>query len=286
MIGSLTIPRTAAITHSVSTSPASPGQHAGANISEDMGAQSSRRGTATLEVALSLPLLLTLMVAIIWLGASVIAQSQVIVDARHQAWNARNETPGTGLLFLKDDFISKRSTEELNAGPMFKDFEAPESSHDIMVGTWDHRKLPLNQAPNWKQYVVAAGNAATGDLQTGATDAMNSFTQWKSLAATLWQTQAKNLIAELTGLGDSATSGMENSSTNNGDDDSRERQRVTQALRDKRRELQSAEKQLTELEDDDEDDSNAGLIEIYENRVERLKADIRILRADLEAMQS
>ena len=233
-----------------------------------------RRGTATLEVALSLPLLLAFMVAMIWLGASMIAQSQVIVEARHQAWDQRDETPGTGLLFMKDDFISISSSETIEMGPMFENFEPPESSHDVMVGAWDHEKLPLDKVPNWKQYVIAGVNAKTGGLQRAA----NTFIEWRSLAANAWQTLATDAIKQLTGLGDSVGSAIDRGQGGY-DADSPERDKLIKQIREKRSELRTAEERLKELKANE--DANSALIRIYKNRVQRLKADLDILDLDI-----
>ena len=238
-----------------------------------------RRGTATLEVALSLPLLLAFMVAIIWLGASMIAQSQVIVAARQQAWDRRNETPGRGLLFMKDDFVSESSTETIDVGPMFENFESPGSSHDVMVGSWNHKTLPLDRVPNWKQYVIAGVNAKTGGLQRSA----NKFIEWKSLAANAWKTLATDAMKQLKGLGDSIDSAIDRGEQDY-EADSSKRNELVQQIREKRSEVSSAEERLKELKEDDE--ASTDLIRVYENRVKRLKADLEILLADQKAIES
>lgn len=239
-----------------------------------------RRGTATLELVLSLPILLALIVGIVWLGSSVVAQTEVTIEARHKTWAKRKGTEGTALLFLKDDILSDKATQTVSVSPIFDDAESPESSHDVMSGAWDHEKLPIDKAPNWKLYALAAANAKTGSLQTGYVDAQNKFTQFKSEAGNLWNTLAVDVIRQLTGMGDAADSAIGGAENAGSGEKAQEKARINSKLAAKKRELETAKSGLDNLEEDASD----ALKQVLKNRVERLEAEIDDLESDLEAM--
>ena len=237
-------------------------------------------GTATLELVLCLPVLLVLIVGIVWLGNSVIAQTNVTVEARHNTWSKRNESSGTALLFLNDDVVSDQATREVEVSPMFDDAESPESSHDVMAAVWDHEQLPLDKAPNWKQYAIAAANAKTGSLQNGYVDATNQFNQFKGESRNAWNLIRDSLIDKLTSLGESANSGLEGGEKAGEDAKRRLRNQIESRLEDKKDELDRAKEAKDKLDEDSDT-----LKKVFENRVKRLRAEIEDLKADLEALK-
>jgi ElaB/YqjD/DUF883 family membrane-anchored ribosome-binding protein len=238
------------------------------------------RGVATLELVLCLPILLVLIVGIVWLGNSVIAQTAVIIDARHQTWQQRGNPTGTALLFLKDDIVSEESMGEVNVSPLFDDMDAPESSHDVMAAVWDSEQLPLDQVPNWKQYLVAAANAKTAGLQNGYVDARNQLNGFKNSASNIWKTIATNLIRDLTNLGDSAKSLLGNAESSESSKQQQAKNRIKRELETKRAQLKAARQERREL---DEDASQA-LRDVLDNRIDRLQAEVDDLKSDLEAI--
>ncbi len=239
----------------------------------------SRQGTATLELVLSLPLLLVLVVAIVWLGSSVIGQSQVIIRARHQAWSGRTQASGQALLFLKDDIVSDQAADSVDIGPLFEGTPGPEASHDVLALAWDHQQLPLDRAPNWKQYAIAAANAKTGSAQVAWTDAGNAYSKWRGEAGNVWNTLGAALIRQLTGLGDAATSGF-SEAERTGTDRTAERQRISRRIATAQTELRETRRQLRELDDDASD----ALKKVLRNKIKRLEAEIDRLRADRKAV--
>lgn len=239
----------------------------------------SRTGAAALELVLGMPVLLALIVGIIWLGTSVVAQCEVTVEARHKAWSKRTETTGTALLFLKDDVVSDDATHTVDVSPMFDGEGSPESEHDLMVTAWDHESLPLDKVPNWKQYALAAANAKTGSAQVAYTDASNKFTQFKSQAASIWSNLGANVIAELGRLGSSVESAL-NGGKNDKADQSRERAKINQQIVAKQTELRVARRRIRTL---DEDASDA-LRDVLKNKIKRLQAEIDDLKADRRAL--
>jgi outer membrane murein-binding lipoprotein Lpp len=237
-------------------------------------------GTATLELVLCLPILLALVVGIIWLGNSVIAQTEVTIEARHKAWLKRDESPGTALLFLKDDVVSEESTQTVEVSPLFDDVESPESAHDVMAAVWDFEQLPLDKAPNWKQYATAAANAKTAGIQNGYVDARNHFARFKNDARNVWSTIGAALIRQLSGLGNSAKTqleGGENAGSSKKDQLGNQIQRELSA---RENQLKRAREALNNLDDEASD----AFRNVLKNRIKRLKAEIDDLEADLEAL--
>jgi hypothetical protein len=239
-----------------------------------------RSGTATLELVLCLPILLALVVGIIWLGNSVIAQTEVTIVARHKTWSKRDQSPGTALLFLKDDVVSDQQTQEVSVSPLFDDAESPESSHDVMVAAWDFESLPLDKAPNWKQYAIAAANAKTAGLQNGYVDANNRFAQFKSDARNIWTTVGAALIRQLTGFGDAAKTQLQGGESAGADSQSQLKSRLERDLETKQNQLKQAREAIKNLDDD----ASEALQKVLKNRVARLKSEIDDLESDLEAL--
>ena len=236
----------------------------------------SRTGTATLELVLSMPILLALIIGIFWLGSSVIAQTEVTVEARHKTWSKRNNPTGTGLLFLKDDTVTDKATEKVNVSPLFDEADSPESSHIVMAGPWDFEKLPLDNAPNWKQYLTAAVNAKTGGLQNGYVDGSNKLTQFKSQAGNIWKTLGADMIRQLTGLGGAAESALDGGQSDGNGKESQDRDRINQELDSKKQELSKAREEL---------DDSSTLKEFHKNRIKRLEAEVKDLESELKAME-
>jgi hypothetical protein len=242
--------------------------------------QNSRRGTATLELVLSMPILLAIIVGIVWLGFSVIAQTEVTIEARHKTWSKRNQPTGTALLFLKDDIVDDSATKTVRVSPIFDGMEPPESSHDVMAGEWDHKKMTLDKAPNWKLYALSAANAKTGSLQTSYVDGRNQFASFKNRASNLWKSLGANLIRQLTGLGNSARSAIDGAENANDGEKAKERQRINGKLQTKKQELRTARDELDNLDSEASD----ALRDVMKNRIKRLEAEIDDLESDLKEM--
>ena len=240
-----------------------------------------RNGTATLELVLCMPVLLALIVGVVWLGTSVIAQTEVTIEARHKSWLKRNESTGTALLFLKDDVVSDEASQTVDVSPLFDGAESPESSHDVMSGAWDFEKLSFENTPSWKLYAIAAANTKTAAVQNGYVDAQNDFTQFKNQAGNIWNIIGAGLIQQLTGLGDTVKSALEGAENAGDGEKSREQDRINRDLNAKKTELEKARDALSNL---DEDASDA-LRDVLRNRVERLKAEVDDLESDLEALE-
>ena len=241
----------------------------------------TRRGSATLELVMCMPILLALIVGIVWLGASVIAQTEVTIEARHKTWLQRTETSSTALLFLQDDIASDSATQSVEISPLFDDAGDPQSSHHVMANAWDQKELPLDKAPNWKQYALAAANAKTGSVQVGYVDARNKLSQFKNQASEIWKRLGADLIRQLTGFGDVAKSILKGGQSEESAEKSKEESRLKRELANKQQELSQARKELNELGED----ASEALRDVLKNRVKRLKADVANLKSDLKALK-
>lgn len=243
-------------------------------------AKNNPAGTATIELVLSMPILLAIIVGIVWLGSSVIAQTHVTVEARHKTWSQRDQTNENALVFLQDDIVSQQVAQTVNVSAFFDDASPAESKHDVMAGAWDYETLKLNEAPNWQLYARAALNAKTASIQNNYVDASNKLTQFKNAAGNIWRSLATNLIRELTSLGDSVGSFLKLGQDAEEAKKSQQRQQINRDLATKKRELASAENELRNLDDDATD----ALKDVLKNRVERLEAEVENLESDLEAI--
>jgi hypothetical protein len=214
------------------------------------------------------------------LGNSVIAQTEVTIVARYNTWSKRDQSPGTALLFLKDDVVSDEQTQQVSVSPLFDDTESPESSHDVMAAAWDSESLPLDKVPNWKQYAIAAANAKTAGLQNAYVDANNQFSQFKNDARNIWTTVGAALIRQLTGLGDAAKNQLESGENAGSDKQKQLENRLERELNTKQEQLDRAREALKNLDDDASD----AFRKVLKNRIERLKSEVDDLEADLEAL--
>jgi hypothetical protein len=138
-------------------------------------ATSPRRGVATLEFVMSMPVVLTMFALLMWLGLSVIGQSEVTVQARHKAWKQRFDDKSRqplifptaeGFYELPKDFAAGEATKNINAAPIFSRMPKPQSTMTVLGGSWDYRALPLDKAPHWKQHAIVLANSYTGTLQS------------------------------------------------------------------------------------------------------------------------
>lgn len=250
----------------------------------------SKRGIATLELVMCMPVLLVLMIGIVWLGYSVIGQSAVTVDARYKAWDKRfDEGESEALRFLDDDFATEESTEEINISPLFDDVSPPESSHDVAIGPWDHNKVDLNRFPNWELYLTAAANAKTGGLQNAYSDARNDLTQLQNIAGQLVIEEIENIIRDmLRNPLDNFLPGAGSEKDKQEAEAEAKKAQLKQSIADTEREIEQTEDHIDELKqqegdaEGDEKESIESRIKIAKNKLKRLKAKRKRLKSDLK----
>lgn len=104
---------------------------------------SRRKGIATLELVMCLPILLSLLALIIQVGASMGKQAEVIARARHDAWGKRfNQTTGEPLVFKAGSGeVSATTTDNVAISPIFSAFPQLKSTDAVLAGSWDHRQI-------------------------------------------------------------------------------------------------------------------------------------------------
>jgi hypothetical protein len=124
---------------------------------------------------MSMPVVLTIFALLMWLGLSVIGQSEVTIQARHKAWKQRFDDQSKqplifptaeGFYELQKDFAAGEATKNINAAPIFSRMPKPQSATSVLAGSWDYRSLPLKKPPHWKQHAIVVANSYTGTLQS------------------------------------------------------------------------------------------------------------------------
>lgn len=267
----------------------------------------SRRGMATLEFVMGLPVLLTLAVGMTWLGFSVLGQCEVTVEARHEAFKQRFDDkakkplyfPSTPLYPKQQDYVTATVTGEVKVSPMFDKLPKPEASHLVLAGSWDHRAMPLDGPPSWKQYIPAVANAKTAGFQTSIGNIENLANDLASSAGDVLLEQL-NLGSQVDNLG----GGFDDASSAADDANEAQRQEEKQRLQQKRLELQAeiraTDSQINQLRIDyvnkvaenepDEEKKEKELdrisqnIDLMKGKRERLRSELRDVEAELSAL--
>lgn len=214
----------------------------------------NRRGIATLEFAISLPVLLTLMVGMTWLGFSVISQTEVNIEARQKAWKRRFEDAAkkplvftaTPLYDKNADYIIERAEKKVAVSPMFDTLPGANGAHTILAGSWDHRAMPMNEPPNMKLHMVAVANAKTAGFQTTLGNLDNLVDQFQNSAGDVLAEQL-GLGNQLDGLADGANSGSEAAQDQSERDRQARKQELQQQKQQLNTELQATDKQINDL---------------------------------------
>ncbi len=168
----------------------------------------TRRGIATLEFAFALPTLLLLMVAITWLGFSVMGQTEVLIQARNEAWKKRFDNTADQPLhfpilpgYARDkDFVTETASKKVDVSPIFKLVPGPKASFTVLAGSWDYRALKLDEPPDLKLMATAAAIGWGGNLLD-------------------WMSQITNPLGLLKKLGNSVQSEADNAHNTVGKDD-------------------------------------------------------------------
>ena len=127
-----------------------------------------------------LPVIVLLFMCIMWLGKSLVAQSEVTVEARNDAWRKRYESKEAKPFdFGRDGQVSGSATKEVHVSPVFDGFGQPQASHIVLGGAWDHRQVDdLNTHVNfqrWEQLAERAG-VQVGDQALGAISDLGELT--------------------------------------------------------------------------------------------------------------
>jgi hypothetical protein len=178
----------------------------------------TRRGIATLEFAMSLPILLLLMVAITWLGFSVIGQTEVLVQARNKAWKKRFDNKNDQPLHFpilpgynqENDFVAETASKTIDVSPIFKVFPGPKAGCVVLAGSWDWRAMSLDKPPDLKLMATAAAIGWGGNVLNWMSEITNPLGLLKTLGSQV-QSQANNAPGSV-GKDDGTGSGSDGTS--------------------------------------------------------------------------
>ena len=220
-----------------------------------------RTGTATFELLMSMPLLFSMIILITWMGFSMVGQSEVTIQARHDAWSKRfDDPPGDPLVFLQgstlqdaglveNDIVEGTAETSFEISPLVDGMATPESQMSLMVGSWDHRQLPLDELPNYKTHGLMAASALLGGFQNLVVQAGNIWNQVESAASDIvsWQ---EGLFDSLSGDADSITEQVD--------------EQTEQRKQDLRNDLESADQRIAEL-DQELTDTNQQILDLVTN---------------------
>jgi hypothetical protein len=140
-----------------------------------------RKGIAPLELVLALPMLAAFWVLLMWLGKAVVAQAHVTVEARRQTTAERFDvTEGDPLLFFNNGLVTGDETtlsrtveQRVPVNRLTERLPIPESTFAMQAGTWDHRQLPLDDAPSWTEIVTIAASGKLAGFQGAIATVMN-----------------------------------------------------------------------------------------------------------------
>jgi hypothetical protein len=155
---------------------------------------------ATLEFVMALPFLLLLIVAITWLGFTVIGQTEVLIEARNKAWEQRfknaadnplcfpilpeHDLPILPKYVASADYITEQVGKTVDVSPLFKGVASPNGSHTILAGAWDYEAMPFNTPPDFKLMAKAAVFGTFGnvlDLLSSADDPLGLLGKLKDV---------------------------------------------------------------------------------------------------------
>lgn len=141
----------------------------------------SRRGIAPLELVMALPILAAVWMLLMWLGKAVVVQSEVTVEARRQTTAERFDvTDGKPLRFLENGLVtgdettlSRTVNQEVAVSRLTERLPTPASTFTMQAGTWDHRQLPLDDAPSWTEIGTIAASGKLAGVQQAIADVKN-----------------------------------------------------------------------------------------------------------------
>lgn len=258
-----------------------------------------RRGTATFELLMAMPLLFSIIILITWQGFSMIGRAEVTVQARHDAWQKRyDDPPGDPLVFLQGDILEEADLVEsdiidgeastsFELSPLVDGLPDPEAKLRLMVGSWDHRQLPLDEPPNYKVHGLMAGSALLGRFQNLLVQAGNIWQRVENAAEGLadWQE----------GLFESLDGDLKEIDGSLDEDRERKREELKQQMQDADDRIESLDQQLDETNDrikdlvlegseeageGEEQETESAELQLLLAKRNRLKTDLEDARKD------
>lgn len=112
----------------------------------------NRRGIATLEMVLVMPVFLLAALTLLWMGSVGINQVTASVDARYEAWQLRTDQSADPFEFqsASQGEVRVGISRPITVSPLVDDWIIPRSEHVVFAGTWQSPHVDLNRSPNWE----------------------------------------------------------------------------------------------------------------------------------------
>ena len=241
----------------------------------------TKYGIATLELVLSLPVMLALMVALVWLGFSVIYQAQVNTLARHDAWGQRFEPwSGTSFNFNESDSQAEgRASKQVRVTPLFAQVAGPEAKSLVEKGPWDHRSVRFDAFPNLDLVADMVLVAKTTQLTEQIDDLQQALDGLQRLGAAALQEALRDITSELTNPTERLKSGSEAGERRVELDRELDENKAESRLRELRGEQAAIEAELDEAEEESE------LSWLLEQQLERIEIEIEIAEQRLDDLR-
>ena len=104
----------------------------------------TRRGIASLELAMVLPIFLVLFCAAFYLGVVGLQQIETDVLARNKTWHKRFDVKPPPFEFNRGDSgkVSDKTSLSVKSGTVFDKLNTTASGEHVLIGgTWDHRQV-------------------------------------------------------------------------------------------------------------------------------------------------
>jgi len=140
----------------------------------------NRRGIAAVEFVMVVPLLLLLFVGLVWTGRLSIARATTAVEARRDAWNARQRVKHPQFDFSDTTSgIATASAEQTVAVAWPAASASPRADASVHGDPWGFRTLKMNRPPNWPLMITAlrkAGENRADQIDTITTGIEGMFT--------------------------------------------------------------------------------------------------------------
>jgi hypothetical protein len=212
-----------------------------------------RRGLATLELVMALPVMLTLVVALVWLGFSIVGQAEVNVEARDAAWQKRFDRWGQSPF----DFVARQRVEEseqqtVDVTPLLSGLPGPKNQHAVETSTWGHRSNQFEKLPNLALYADVASAAKTAGMKSSFRDLKSAFVTLENAGDQIHANISQQILEGLS----TPTAALESLSVSSEQRLELDKQlgaaKIKDALVSIKREIRELENQIDNLKDDDE----------------------------------
>lgn len=238
-------------------------------------------GIATLELVLTLPLVLALIVAMVWLGFSLVGQVEVTVAARHAAWGERfGSWSGRAFDFNDENPLEARESQLVNVTPMLSSEAGPESQHTVEQGNWDYRNVEFGSAPNLKLTGQMLFAAKTVGVIADYEDLRETFGKLAGVGDAALGEALREIASELTGRSQQVESQGESAEQRTELERNLDEAKAEGNLRDLEAERDRLKQALKEAGDAEEDTGDQ--VWLLERQIERIEIEIELAEDRLD----